>query len=164
MSNEIYNNSKYFESRGSIYTIYRAEDFSIDFKQDKISKSYQGVIRGFHADKYISKLVTCLHGKVRFITYDFKNDIKQDYLLDGDSKDSQSVLIPADTLNAHQCLSSVCIFHYKWSDYYKGTEDQRVVHYNDPDINPQWSEEFNCLVADRDKNGPSLKQLKEKAR
>ena len=107
MSNEIYNNSKYFESRGSIYTIYRAEDFPIDFKQDKISKSYQGVIRGFHADKYISKLVTCLHGKVRFITYDFKNDIKQDYLLDGDSKDSQSVLIPADTLNAHQCLSSV---------------------------------------------------------
>ena len=68
MSNEIYNNSKYFESRGSIYTIYRAEDFPIDFKQDKISKSYQGVIRGFHADKYISKLVTCLHGKVRFIS------------------------------------------------------------------------------------------------
>tara|TARA_R110002020_G_scaffold130106_3_gene291196 strand:- start:2838 stop:3332 length:495 start_codon:yes stop_codon:yes gene_type:complete len=164
MSNELYKNSKHFENRGSIYTIYKSEDFGIDFKQDKISKSYQGVIRGFHADKHISKLITCLHGKVRFITYDFKTDKKQDYTLDGDSKTSESVLIPADTLNAHQCLSAVCIFHYKWSDYYQGTKDQRVVYFNDADIDPQWSEEFNFIVAERDENAPSLKELKKNDR
>ena len=35
---------KHFENRGSIYTIYDSKDFKISFVQDKISKSYQGVI------------------------------------------------------------------------------------------------------------------------
>ena len=38
---------KHFENRGNLYTIYDNKDFQIDFVQDKISKSYQGVIRGF---------------------------------------------------------------------------------------------------------------------
>ena len=164
MSNEIYNNSKYFENRGSIYTIYKAQDFKVNFVQDKISKSYQGVIRGFHADKCIWKLVTCIQGKVKFITYDFKTDTKQDYILDGDSDTSVSVLIPPDTLNAHQCLSSLCIFHYKWSDYYEGVKNQREVYYNDPDINPKWNQEFCFTVSDRDQNAPSLKEFKKNVR
>ena len=40
--------NKFFENRGSLYAIYDSRDFDINFVQDKISKSYQGVIRGFH--------------------------------------------------------------------------------------------------------------------
>ena len=44
--------NKFFEKRGNIYTIFNANDIPYDltFVQDKISKSFQGVIRGFHGD------------------------------------------------------------------------------------------------------------------
>ena len=155
------NKSKYFENRGSLYTIYEHKDFNIDFVQDKISKSYQGVIRGFHGDDITWKLITCLYGRLKLITYDVDKDIKEEYILDGDSKDSVSILVPPRVLNAHQCLSSHCIFHYKWSHYYSGPENQWSVYYNDSDINPCWNKEFASIISDRDKSSPSLKELKE---
>ena len=92
----IYRVSKYFEDRGSLYTIYDHNDFSIDFVQDKISKSNQGVIRGFHGDDKTWKLITCLYGRLKLITYDVDKDIKEEYILDGDDKESVSVLVPTD--------------------------------------------------------------------
>ena len=60
---------KYFEQRGNIYTIYEDRRLPVDctFVQDKISKSNQGVIRGFHGDNKTWKLITCLHGKVKLV-------------------------------------------------------------------------------------------------
>ena len=51
---------KYFEKRGNIYTIFKQEDMpeGVTFVQDKISKSFQGVIRGFHGDNKTWKLIT----------------------------------------------------------------------------------------------------------
>ena len=160
MANALFENSKHFENRGNIYTIYAEKECAVKFVQDKISKSYQGVIRGFHADEKIWKLVTCLHGRVKFVTYDLEQDYKQEYILQGDSPSSVSVLIPPNTLNAHQCLSDNCIFHYKWSDYYTGPKDQRSVFFNDPDINPEWDTSFGFIVADRDQKAPLLQDLK----
>ena len=55
---------KYIEKRGNIYTIYDKRDFNLElsFVQDKVSKSFQGVIRGFHGDDTTWKLISCLHG------------------------------------------------------------------------------------------------------
>jgi dTDP-4-dehydrorhamnose 3,5-epimerase-like enzyme len=153
--------NKFFENRGSLYTIYDSRDFDINFVQDKISKSYQGVIRGFHGDDVTWKLITCLHGRLKLITYDVDRDVKEEYILDGDDKESVSILVPPRVLNGHQCLSSHCIFHYKWSHYYTGPENQWSVNYNDSDINPQWNNDFPSIISDRDKDSPSLKELKE---
>lgn len=153
--------NKFFENRGSLYTIYDSRDFDINFVQDKISKSYQGVIRGFHGDDVTWKLITCLHGRLKLITYDVDKDVKEEYILDGDDKESVSILVPPRVLNGHQCLSSHCIFHYKWSHYYTGPENQWSVNYNDSDINPQWNNDFPSIISDRDKDSPSLKELKE---
>ena len=38
---------KYFEERGNQFTIYNDKDLEIDFVQDKVSKSHQGVA-GYH--------------------------------------------------------------------------------------------------------------------
>ena len=151
---------KFFENRGNIYTLYDSRDHKINFVQDKISKSYQGVIRGFHADNHTWKLISCLHGKIKLVTYDIDNDKKNDYILDGDDEYLKSVLIPPRTLNAHQCLSSNCIFHYKWSQYYTSPEDQWSVFFNDVDINPCWDTRFKSIISDRDSNAQSLKELK----
>ena len=77
---------KFFEDRGNIYTIFDDSDFNVKFVQDKISKSNQGVIRGFHGDDKTWKLITCLYGRVKLVTYDVDKDEKQEYFLDGDSK------------------------------------------------------------------------------
>tara|TARA_R100001086_G_scaffold81075_2_gene39733 strand:- start:1082 stop:1576 length:495 start_codon:yes stop_codon:yes gene_type:complete len=164
MSDEVHTKSKYFENRGSIYSLYKEKNFKVNFVEDKISKSYQGVIRGFHSDENTWKLINCIHGKVKLVTYDLEKDVRNSYILDGDSENSVSVLISPNTLNAHQCLSSMCVFHYKWSDYYKGTCNQKSVYYNDPDINPKWDDKFGIIVSKRDMLADSLQKLKENDR
>ena len=86
---KMYNNSilsdlKYFEKRGNIYTIYdqRQMPFDCEFVQDKISKSSQGVIRGFHGDNKTWKLITCLYVKIKLITFDVDTEKKNVYILD----------------------------------------------------------------------------------
>jgi len=157
-----FNKDKHFEDRGSLYTIYDSRDFEIKFVQDKISKSNQGVIRGFHGDSITWKLITCLYGRIKLVTYDVDTDIKQEYILDGDDKESISVLVPPRVLNAHQCLSSHCIFHYKWSHHYTGPENQWSVYYNDSTINPQWNWDFASIISDRDMNADSLLNLQKR--
>ena len=153
---------KYFEERGSIYTVFDEREVSANcnFVQDKISKSFQGVIRGFHGDDKTWKLISCLHGRIKLITYNVDNDVKNVYILDGDDPINASILVPPRTLNAHQCLSDTCIFYYKWSEYYTGADDQWSVHYNDPDIDPQWDEEIHQKVSARDRSSKSLSELK----
>ena len=154
---------KYFEDRGSIYTVFDNREMPVDctFVQDKISKSFQGVIRGFHGDDKTWKLISCLHGKIKLITYNVDNDEKNVYILDGDDPINASVLVPPRTLNAHQCLSDTCVFYYKWSEYYTGATDQWSVNYNDPNIDPQWSTTVHQKVSERDRKSKSLLELKK---
>ena len=163
--NIVYKNSKHFEERGSLYTVYddrQMNDLSLNFVQDKISKSYQGVIRGFHGDDKTWKLISCLHGRVKLITYDVERDHKEVYELDAESEESTSILVPPKTLNAHQCLSSSCIFYYKWSEYYTMPSKQWSVKYNDPDISPCWEQGFHDIISNRDRESGSLADLKLK--
>lgn len=152
--------SKHFEARGSQFTFYNKKDFDVEFVQDKVSKSCRGVIRGFHGDASTYKLITCLHGKIKLVTYDIDNDKKQDYILEGDDTDQKCVLVPPRFLNAHQCLSSTCIFLYKWSQYYSGANNQWSVFYNDVDINPEWESGIESIISKRDRNAITLSQLK----
>jgi dTDP-4-dehydrorhamnose 3,5-epimerase len=153
--------SKHFENRGSIHTIFDIRDFSqVDFVEDKVSKSFQGVIRGFHGDDKTWKLLTCIYGTIKFVTYNIDNGCKNTYILDGDSPESRSILVPPRTLNAHQCLSQFCIFHYKLSEHYTSPEDQWSVYFNDSEINPEWSTEYEDIISHRDLNAQSLKELK----
>ena len=83
---------KYFEERGNIYTIYDKRKIPqvSDFVQDKISKSFQGVIRGFHGDNNTWKLITCLQGKVKLVTYNVDTNDRNIYYLDGDDPETLS--------------------------------------------------------------------------
>ena len=155
--------NKHFEKRGNIYTIFNINDVpeEITFVQDKISKSFQGVIRGFHGDDKTWKLITCLQGKVKLVTYNIDTDERGVYILDGDSHTNLSILVPPRTLNAHQCLSSNCIFYYKWSEFYTKPEDQWSVVYNDPHICPEWDQRFHNVVSERDENAQFLWELKK---
>ena len=159
----IYTDKKHFENRGNIYTVYDQRDMPEEcvFVQDKITKSFQGVIRGFHGDDKTWKLIACLSGKIKLITYNVDTDEKAVYYLDGDDPVSRSVLVPPRTLNAHQCLSEQCIFYYKWSEFYTGPDTQWSVFYDDDDIMPDWDKNYQAIVSPRDKYSKSLKELKK---
>mgnify|MGYP001333669856 CR=1 FL=1 len=153
---------KFVENRGNIYTIYdkRRTPHNIDFVQDKISKSFQGVIRGFNGNNETWKLISCLNGMIKLVTYNIDNNSKRTYILDSEDIVNKSVLVPPRTLNAHQCLSTSCIFHYKWSEYYTNPENQWSVCYNDSDIDPSWDVRYPSIVSERDKSSQTLKELK----
>ena len=160
--NLIFTDEKYFEERGNLYTIYdqRYMPENCRFVQDKITRSHQGVVRGFHGDDKTWKLITCLYGKIKLITFDVDTEKKNVYILDGDDPVSRSVLVAPRVLNAHQCLTDECIFYYKWSEYYTGAKDQWSVYYNDEVINPQWDDTYPIIVSDRDQKSKSLEELK----
>lgn len=161
MESVIIKKSKMFENRGNCFTIYDCRDSKIKFVQDKVSRSNIGVIRGFHGDDKTWKLISCLHGKIQLVTYNVDIDIKNTYILDGEDSEFVSVLVPPRTLNAHQCLTKYCIFHYKWSEFYTGPEDQWSVYYNDSDISPHWDLTIASEISDRDSKAQDLKELKK---
>lgn len=155
----IYKNTKFIDHRGIIYTIYNKQEHHIEFVQDKITKSKYGTIRGFHGDSKTWKLITCLYGKIKLITFDLKNYIKKQYILDSDDIENTSILVSPNSINAHQCLSESCIFHYKWSEFYTKPEQQWTINYDDPDIGADWDKSMPIIISDRDKNGISLKNF-----
>tara|TARA_A100001515_G_scaffold137784_1_gene130749 strand:- start:368 stop:868 length:501 start_codon:yes stop_codon:yes gene_type:complete len=152
--------AKHFEKRGTCFTSYDYRDFHIKFVQDKVSTSVKGTIRGFHSDSKTWKLISCLHGRIKLVTYDIYNDTKESYYLSSDDLEFNSVLIPPGTFNAHQCLTNECVFFYKWSEYYTSPEDQWSIYYNDSTIDPNW-EDIPPIVSSRDKTSKSLMDFKK---
>ena len=151
--------SKHIEDRGSIYTTYNEFDFpSIKFVQDKVSVSKKGVIRGFHGDDKTYKLITCLYGAFDLVVFDMDKQTTQKYHLNSEDSFCSSILVPPRYLNGHQCLSEICILHYKWSEYYD-LEGQYSVYYNDETIKPEWEILDRIIVSNRDMSAPSFLEL-----
>jgi|TARA_R100000742_G_C4276876_1_gene98272 dTDP-4-dehydrorhamnose 3,5-epimerase len=161
MAAKIIEHSKFLEPRGEIYTIYDDRQIDIPFKQDKASISYKGVVRGFHGDADTYKLITCLDGVIQLVVHDVDENYTQTFVLNANSDNLRTVLVPPRHLNAHQCLSKSCIFMYKWSEYYTSPEDQWSVNYNDQEIRPKWKVPVT-MVSDRDVSAGSLQDLREK--
>ncbi len=65
------------------------------------------------------------------------------------------VVVPAGCVNAHLCLSDKCVFYYKWSEHYKGPEEQVTISWDDPDIDVDWAIK-SPILSERDKNGVPL--------
>jgi dTDP-4-dehydrorhamnose 3,5-epimerase len=143
------------DNRGELYACWRDHDFSVDFVEDRFSRSHYGVLRGFHGDRTTYKLCTCIYGEMLLVLWDILNQKKYEYTLSDQNK--LQVLVPPDFLNAHQCLSSECILFYKWSEHYASPASQWSIRYDDPTINMQWPIQ-NMILSDRDKNAELLTQ------
>lgn len=151
---------KYQEKRGCAYTFFDQREMpEMSFVQDKVSVSNHGVVRGFHGDNKTWKLITCLYGSFRLVTYDVDNNLRQEVVLKSEDERQTCVLVPPRHLNGHQCLTGKCIFLYKWSDYYEGPDAQWSVNYNDKTIDPQWN--YVSELSERDLNAGTLKELKD---
>jgi len=157
-----FSKDSFVDDRGELYTIWKDTDTpSINFNHDKLAISNQNVLRGLHTDKSW-KLITCLYGKIQLVVVNYNKESFDylswtDFIIDADSKEKLSVLVPPGFLNGHLILSEQAIFHYKWS--YKGeypdVKDQQSVLWSDPKININWLTK-NPILSERDKQTPLL--------
>jgi dTDP-4-dehydrorhamnose 3,5-epimerase-like enzyme len=82
------------------------------------------------------------------VVYDIDNGIKEEFLLSANREEHISILIPPRHLNAHQCLSSECVLHYKWDAPYD-LSSQYSVRYNDETIGANWAP-IPAILSERD--------------
>ncbi|MTV49677.1 dTDP-4-keto-6-deoxy-D-glucose epimerase [Heliobacillus mobilis] len=120
--------------------LYKENGIDIDFVQDDISVSSQGVLRGIHGDQNTWKLISCLHGKFYFVVVNCdEQSINfgkwQAFTLS--ASNYHQVLVPPKHGNAHLVLSEQAIFHYKQSTYYDPA-GQFTYKWNDPKLNIWW--------------------------
>jgi dTDP-4-dehydrorhamnose 3,5-epimerase len=113
----------------------------VAFVEDDISVSKRGVLRGLHGDDKTWKLIQCLWGEIFVAVADMRRDSPTYLQWDSFSvsdKNRLQILIPAGCANGHLCLSERCIFSYKQSQYYSGSENQFTVRWDDPKLNVSW--------------------------
>jgi dTDP-4-dehydrorhamnose 3,5-epimerase len=142
--------------RGEIWPLYSVDnDFLPSFIEDKVSISRRGVLRGLHGDSEIGKLITCLSGQFQLVAADLRKGSKtygntHSWILD--DRAPISIYVPPGCVNGHLCLSSRCVFHYKWTKSYSGAEKQATIKWNDSALNIKWMDN-NPILSERDQNG-----------
>lgn len=132
---------------------------AIQFVQDDVSISRRHSLRGLHGDADTWKLIQCLHGAIYFVVVDVRRDSPtygnwQAFTL-GDTN-RQQVLVPAGCANGHLCLSETCIFHYKQSTLFEGTEKQFTLRWDGHTV--YWPIK-DPILSQRDAAGKSFSQL-----
>ena len=121
-----------------------------EFVLDTFSKSKQNVFRGLHGDNKTWKLISCLYGKIYLVVAQPSTKTWVDFYLDSKTRDQ--VLVPADCVNGHYCISEECLFSYKMTEHYGGVDSQHTVKWYDKDYNFNWPIDLNqAIISDRDK-------------
>ena len=152
--------ASFHDFRGEYLETFSAEKYKfhdwkgnpVIFVEDDISVSHKGVLRGLHGDDKTWKLIQCLWGEIFVAVVDMRKDSPTFLRTETFSVSDQNriqLLIPAGCVNGHLCLSEKCIFSYKQSQYYSGSENQFTVRWDDPKLNLKWPVE-NPILSARD--------------
>jgi dTDP-4-dehydrorhamnose 3,5-epimerase len=143
----------HFDNRGSFREIFRAgllhtalgENFEV--KQQNLSISNKGVIRGIHftnSQNGQAKLVSCVHGSILDVVVDLRVDSptfkswEAVRLVAGDSK---SIFIKSGLGHAFLSLEDLSVVTYLTSEEYS-PESELSIYPFDPDIGIQFDEHF----------------------
>jgi dTDP-4-dehydrorhamnose 3,5-epimerase len=156
------------DARGFFLEGYNARGFrqatglSVDFVQDNQSRSRRGVLRGLHyqLQQAQGKLVSVVCGAV----FDVAVDIRRSSPAFGQwagvelSEDNHRQLwLPPGIAHGFLVLSERVDVLYKSTDYY-APEHERVILWNDPDIEIEWPLADQPLLSPKDQAGLPLQQ------
>lgn len=123
------------------YAFADAAGQAITFHEDDISLSRHNVLRGLHGDAVTWKLVHCLFGSVYYVVADMRAESTayrkwQSFELSADNR--TQILVPAGCANGLWVRSEFCLFGYKQSRLYSGSNRQFTVRWNDPALAIDW--------------------------
>ena len=159
------------DDRGFFLESYRKDLFGkygiyVDFVQDNHSHSQKGVLRGLHFQRppmEQAKLVRVARGEVYDVVVDIRPQSKTfgQYFSHVLSADNQKMLfIPPGFAHGFLALQNSTSFVYKCSQYYSPVHEGGL-RWNDPDIGITWPKlDAHYLINEKDKNYPSLKEIK----
>lgn len=148
------------------YNRRRYVDHGIDavFVQDNLSCSGAGIIRGLHYQfpKPQAKLVYVISGEVFDVAVDIRKGSPAFGRWTGtvlSAANRKQLFIPAGFAHGFRALSDNVLLAYKCSDFYNPEAD-RVIRWNDPDINIAWGKDAPVL-SEKDANAPYLREVPE---
>jgi dTDP-4-dehydrorhamnose 3,5-epimerase len=132
------------------------------FRQDSLSRSRRGVIRGLHlrSGQGEAKLVRCSAGRIFDVVVDLRPGSAtfgewMSFLLDGEEQ--VSVYIPAGCAHGFQALTEPADTAYRIDRDHNPDEDVTIA-YNDPSLKVPWPLELT-QISQRDAHAPTLKSL-----
>ena len=142
---------------------------NIIFSQDNHSRSIYGVLRGLHyqLNPYPQgKLVRCSMGSI----FDVAVDIRKDSSTYGSwggiklsSINKKQLWIPKGFAHGFLTLSEIAEVQYKANGFWN-KKYERSIRWNDENLKINWSQESRIkepLLAEKDKNAPTLKQAEK---
>ena len=159
--------SVFDDSRGWFMETFRDDvlqnlGIHIDFIQDNHSMSeFKGTLRGIHFQNFPyaqTKLVRCIRGEILDIAVDLRKDspnFKKWVGIVLSQENKKQLLIPRGFGHAFLTLTDNTEVVYKVDDYYSKAHD-RVVRYDDSDINIDWGCAKKIFLSDKDRNASLL--------
>ena len=157
----------YLDERGYFFESYNKKNFveffnEINFIQDNESKSFRGVLRGFHFQNppfEQAKLVRCIKGKVLDVALDLRKNsctYGKTYKVLLSGKNKKQFFIPRGFAHAFLVLSNTAIFSYKVDNVYKPNSENGIL-WNDPSLSVDWEfDKSQIIVSEKDKKLPLL--------
>lgn len=139
-------------------SVFKKYSFDFDIKEEFISISKRGVVRGMHFQTppyELKKIVYCIKGNVFDVLVDLRKNspsYKKTVSIDLDDSKMNMVFIPEGVAHGFQALSEEAILVYKTSCEYHAEADQGIL-WNSIDI--KWPLE-TILISERDQKFPKL--------
>ena len=136
----------------------------IDWKTDAFSYSLHSVLKGLHGDWKTWKLVQTISGCIFLSVIDCRRGGKtygEEVSLVLSTRTHRQILIPPGCANGHLCLSDMCIFHYKQSEFYD-PKNQFTVDYKDETLDIDWPIKTGLILSKRDRSGSRFINIERK--
>jgi dTDP-4-dehydrorhamnose 3,5-epimerase len=148
---------RFKDFRGSFVESYNFKDYKKiyhkTFLQDDFSFSKKNVLRGFHGEKFIDKIVSCIFGEIFIVIVDYDKESKtflNVFKMRLKGSDNLQIFVPKMHGIAHYVISSKAIFHYKQTGYYN-IKNQFSLKWDDPRIKVKWPFNKTAILSKRDK-------------
>ncbi len=163
--------SRFGDERGYFSELWHEMSYSDDglpavFRQDNMSYSTQGVLRGLHFQNPNGqgKLLSVLKGEVVDVIVDLRRGSPtfgqwERYTLSFEN--CLQLYVPPGFAHGFCVTGEDVLFHYKCSELYDPSSEHTLA-WDDPDVGVEWPLE-NPTVSDKDQSGTRLKDFPEES-
>lgn len=135
------------------------------FRQDSLSRSARGVVRGLHLrlGRGEAKLVRCSSGEIFDVVVDLRPGSQTygrwlSFVLSGERQNS--IYVPPGCAHGFQALTQPADTSYRIDREHDPSEDLTIA-YDDPTLAIPWPEPVT-LMSDNDRNAPPLAALSDR--
>ena len=154
---------KHEDFRGFFARTYCVKEFadhglSTEILQCNISYSrHKYTVRGMHYQIHPYeevKLVRCVKGSVIDSIVDLRRDsptFGKYFSVELSDENFRALYVPKNFAHGYMTLTDDVVFTYQVSQAY-APNSERILRWNDPDINIQWPHAENITISDKDKN------------